>query len=133
MPKRLINLIVKNEAERKKTKEERDHSSLNARVEQLLRSLDPREHPELLKPVKGVSALTQWEVQVSNGLSLILEDEISSFVVLDLPDMARRSRTELRAMDEIGPAAVRALPPILVDDVEKTLRRFEKQEARRGS
>lgn len=133
MPKRLVNLIARNEAERKTAQAERDHSNLDARVEQLLRSLDPRKHPELLQSVKGVSALTQWEVQVANAFSLILEDEIASQIILALPAMDRRSRTELRAMEEIGPAAVRSLPPILTGDVEKTLRRLEKQGARRGS
>ena len=73
--------------------------------------------------------MTRWEVQVANALSLILEDEISSHVVLELPAMDRRSRAELRAMEEIGAEAVRRIPPILAGNLEKTLRALETQEA----
>lgn len=97
----------------------------------MIEKFDPRKDESLLEPVEGVPALTQWEIQLSNALSLILLDEIAGHALLELKDIDRQAEAELRIQDEIGPEAVRRIPPILVGNIEKTLRNLE--EGSRGS
>lgn len=114
----------------KERSDARNLDALDKRISKLLDGLNPRKDPDLLKPVKGASLLTEWERALGQLGSLIVLDEIATIMLQELPVLEAQVRAEAELVDEIGAEGMKRIPPITLKDYKKIAQDLDDEEGR---